>query len=120
MGGGNYMIGIINSKLMNLYYHTINPEVGEALAEVKKTHVANLPIRVPNPNDKMSIQRRDRLVELVSQMLLSQQQLNDAKSPQDRSVLNQRIEIIDRQIDRLVYDIYDLNESEIAIVEHQQ
>ena len=35
-------LGIINSRLLNWFYHRMNPEVGEALAEVKKTNVAKL------------------------------------------------------------------------------
>ena len=41
-----YILAIINSRLMNWYYHTLNPEMGEAFAEVKKTNVDKLPILV--------------------------------------------------------------------------
>ncbi len=40
-------LGVLNSKLMNWFYHTLNPEVGEALAEVKKENVARLPMVTP-------------------------------------------------------------------------
>ncbi|MBK9355443.1 MAG: hypothetical protein IPN09_16180 [Bacteroidetes bacterium] len=32
----HFILGILNSKLTNFYYQQINPEKGEALAEVKK------------------------------------------------------------------------------------
>ena len=39
-----YILGVLNSALMNWVYHSLNPEMGEALAEVKKENVARLPI----------------------------------------------------------------------------
>jgi len=40
-----FILGILNSQLMNFYYQSLNPEVGEALAEVKKENVSRLKIR---------------------------------------------------------------------------
>ena len=40
-----------------------------------------------------------------------------AKAPHDRAVLQGQIDATDRQIDRLVYDLYGLTEEEIRIVE---
>jgi adenine-specific DNA-methyltransferase len=40
-----YILGLINSQLMNFYYQSLNPEVGEALAEVKRENVARLKIK---------------------------------------------------------------------------
>ena len=40
-----YFLGLLNSKLLNFYYQGLNPEIGEALAEVKKENVAQLHIR---------------------------------------------------------------------------
>ncbi len=40
-----YILGLVNSQLMNFYYQSLNPEVGEALAEVKRENVARLKIK---------------------------------------------------------------------------
>jgi len=50
-------------------------------------------------------------------MLASQNQLAAAKAPHDKTVLQAQIDATDRQIDRLVYDLYGLTEEEIRIVE---
>ncbi|NJN96481.1 MAG: hypothetical protein HC875_21430 [Anaerolineales bacterium] len=51
-----YILGLINSRLLQWYYSNfINPEMGEALAQVKRGHLAQLPIVSPNftnPTDK--------------------------------------------------------------------
>ena len=113
----SYLLGVINSKLMNWCYHTSNPEVGEALAEVKKTNVAQLPIRPINFSDPGDKGRHDKVVSLVERMLNLHKQLDKAKNPNDKTRLQREIEATDRQIDQLVYELYGLTEDEIKIVE---
>jgi hypothetical protein len=43
--------------------------------------------------------------------------LAQAKSPDDKTRLQRQIDATDREIDRLVYDLYGLTEEEIALVE---
>ncbi len=43
--------------------------------------------------------------------------LAQAKLPQKKTVLKRQIEATDRQIDKLVYELYNLTEEEIKIVE---
>ena len=40
-----------------------------------------------------------------------------AKTPTAKTMLQRQIEATDRQIDRLVYELYELTEEEIEIVE---
>jgi len=55
------------------------------------------------------------MVALVERMLeLHQQQ---PQTPQARTILKRQIEATDREIDNLVYRLYDLTEDEIRIVE---
>jgi hypothetical protein len=56
-------------------------------------------------------------VKLVNQMLNLNKKTSEAALPQDRNMLHRQIEATDRQIDRLVYKLYDLTEEEIKIVE---
>ena len=45
------------------------------------------------------------------------QSLFPAKTPHDKTVLQNQIDATDRQIDRLVYELYGLTAEEIRIVE---
>ncbi len=112
-----YSLGIINSGLLNWYYHTLNPEVGEALAEVKKTNVAKLPIRTIDFSDPEDVARHDRMVGLVERMLALHEKLAEARIERERTVIGHQIQATDRQIDRLVYELYELTDEEIRIVE---
>ncbi|ODS33583.1 MAG: hypothetical protein SCARUB_01317 [Candidatus Scalindua rubra] len=87
------------------------------LAQVKPTLLSKLPIRTidfSNPEDKS---QHDKLVSLVERMLDLQKQLAAAKLPQKKTVLNRQIEVTDRQIDEMVYELYGLTEEEIEIVD---
>jgi len=50
-------------------------------------------------------------------MLALHQQLAEAKTPHDKTAIQRHIDAVDRQIDRLVYELYGLTEEEIKIVE---
>jgi hypothetical protein len=54
---------------------------------------------------------------LVERMLALHKQLAAAATDHEKSVLERQIGATDRQIDRLVYELYDLTEEEIGIVE---
>ena len=63
------------------------------------------------------VARHDRLVSLVERTLALHKQLAAAKTPTAKTMLQRQIEAGDRRIDRLVYELYDLTEEEIGIVE---
>jgi type I restriction-modification system DNA methylase subunit/predicted type IV restriction endonuclease len=112
-----YVLGVVNSRLLNWYYHSLNPEVGEALAEVKKGNVAKLPVRTITFSDSADRSRHDRMVSLVESMLVLQEQLAAARLEAERSVVRRQIDAIDREMDARVYELYDLTEDEIVLVE---
>ena len=112
-----YILGIINSKLINWYYQVLNPERGEALAEVKKSNVAKLPIFVVDTKNKPEKFMYDKLVEMVDQMLYLNKKLSNAEMANEREALEFEIDATDKQIDRLVYELYGLTDEEIEIVE---
>ena len=97
-----YILGLINSKLMNFIYSFINPERGEALAQVKKKHVELLPIKTCMPSQQQLI------IALVDKILAAKK-----VNPQtDTSEWEMRI-------DKLVYELYGLTEDEIEMIENK-
>ncbi|MCP1391409.1 MAG: hypothetical protein J5I35_01450 [Methanothrix harundinacea] len=57
------------------------------------------------------------MVSLVENMLDLNKRLSESKTCSEKTLLRRQIEAADRQIDRLVYELYGLTEEEIAIVE---
>jgi hypothetical protein len=50
-------------------------------------------------------------------MLEPQKKHNEARMDRDKELYERQIRIVDTQIDRLVYDLYELTEKEIEVVE---
>jgi adenine-specific DNA-methyltransferase len=113
----HFLLGIINSKLLNWYYHSLNPEVGEALAEVKKANVARLPIITINPMNVNELALHDRLAALVKQMMELNVRRTNSRTTYEAEASQRHINATDQQIDRLVYELYGLTDEDISSVE---
>lgn len=89
----------LNSKLIDFYYNYLIPEKGKAFAEVKGINIKQLPLVCGTKLDNNIIDKVDQILSLKKD------------NPEaDTSAL-------EREIDTLVYQLYDLTDEEIAIVE---
>jgi hypothetical protein len=61
--------------------------------------------------------KQDRMVSLVDNMLALNNQLTTVKSGAQKRAIQRQIDATDKEIDRLVYELYGLIEKEIAIIE---
>ncbi|HPA63269.1 MAG TPA: TaqI-like C-terminal specificity domain-containing protein [Spirochaetota bacterium] len=67
--------------------------------------------------DAFPIKINSDLGLIVDQMLQTQKDARNAKSEADKNLYEQKISMIDKKIDELVYKLYGLTEDEIKIVE---
>ncbi|WP_301677488.1 Eco57I restriction-modification methylase domain-containing protein [Methanoculleus methanifontis] len=112
-----YLLGILNSKVADFIVHLISSTKQGGYYEYKPMYVSQIPIRTIDPSDPTDVARHDRMVALVEKMLDLNKRLAAAKAPHEKEVLAGMIDATDRQIDRLVYELYGLTEEEIAVVE---
>jgi len=63
--------------------------------------------------------KHDKMVSLFEQILDLHKKLCESKIPDEKTRLQRQIDNTDRQIDNLVYSLYGLTDSEIAVVESQ-
>ena len=115
-----YLVGLLNSRLLSfLYPYLANKLLTQSFPRLSVGDLRKLPIRTIDFSDSTDKVRHDRMVELVGQMLDLNKQLAEAKIPQTKAVLQRQIETTDKQIDQLVYKLYDLTNEEIKIVESE-
>jgi type II restriction/modification system DNA methylase subunit YeeA len=98
-----YLAGCLNSSLINWYFDTICASSGTGTNRWKKIYVELLPVLPIIPQNSSVI---DKIEELTDEILTTKKQII--------SVDTQELE---KQIDQLVYKLYDLTPQEIAIVE---
>jgi len=106
-----YFLAIINSKLLNWYYQTLNPEKGEALAEVKKSNVAQLPMKLADAKTQSEIEK------LSNQLLQLNEEKSETKLQTKINQLQGKIDYCENRINEIVYQLYGLTEEEIKMVE---
>ncbi len=118
-----YLLGLLNSKLIFNYFKRIasvlgDPDKGGRLRWFQQD-VVKIPIRAINFADPADKARHDGIVALVEEMLELQKQHADAERGLDdrRHALKRRIEEVDREIDRRVYDLYRLTQEDVKVVE---
>jgi len=114
-----YILAILNSKLMNHYYHLISLELGRAMAQTDIETIEQLPIRridFGNPAEK---KMHDDSVALVDKILELNKRLAPIRNTpcNERDELHREIEQTDKEIDNLVYELYGLTEEERRIVQ---
>ena len=115
-----YILGLANSKLTSWYGGLILPNFGKNIfPKLNPNDIKELPIRTINFDDPADVARHDQIVNLVDQMLDLNKKLAESKTPQEKEMLRRQIESTDKQIDQLVYKLYDLTDEEIKIVESQ-
>ncbi len=91
--------------------------VGKVFAEVKVIYVERLPIRTIDFNKPDEKKKHDNMVQLVEQILVLNKQLPEAKTSHEQTLIQRQIDATDKQIDKLVYELYELTPEEIKIVE---
>ena len=82
-----------------------------------KQYIEKLPIRTIDFDNSDDISKHDEIVKLVEQMLKLHTDINTARTPQDKELLQRQIDATDKQIDKLVYELYGLTDDEIKVVE---
>ena len=107
-----YLLGVINSRLLNYFYQEFFVTI-----DVLKNALLSLPIRTINFDDPADVGRHDKMVALVERMLALHQKSGAAAVPTDKQLYQRQIEATDRWIDALVYELYELTQEEIKIVE---
>ncbi|MBN1955820.1 MAG: N-6 DNA methylase [Anaerolineae bacterium] len=113
-----YLCGILNSRLLSfLYPYMSNKLLAQSFPRISVGDLRKLPIRTIDFSDPADAARHDALVALVERMLALQRQLAAAAIPDDKRLYQRQIEATDRQIDRLVYELYGLTEEEVRLVE---
>ena len=106
-----YVLGCLNSKVNWWFLKSITAERQGGYIEAKPIYVEQ--ISIPKASDL----QENQMVSFVDQMLAVQKKLYETSSPIEKKQYQQEADILDKQIDQLVYKLYELTPEEIRIVE---
>lgn len=110
-----YILGIINSSLINWYYSINYSNQSELTVNISKTYLEKLPIKIAK-------ERNQKLIEnLAYNILVFNRELQESpKNSNKWESLKSEIERIDKKIDDEVYELYGLTPEEIVVVEGEK
>jgi hypothetical protein len=108
-----FALGVLNSTLESFYLSSsvIDYSLGGGL--VHATPGTQGKLLIPKPQES----NVHEMVAKVEAMLEAKKQLAKAQTDKDKTYYENKCASLDRQIDRIVYDLYGLTKEEIEIVE---
>jgi type I restriction-modification system DNA methylase subunit len=112
-----YLLGILNSKLFTFLFSNISSEIRGGFYRWKRQYMCPIPIRMLDLSNSTDKNIHDKFVKMVISMLALHKQLATANSVAQKEIIKRQIDATDAEIDRLVYELYNLTPEEIAIVE---
>jgi len=115
-----YILGLLNSRLIDKYYAALSGEKGRLFAQVRISNLSKLPIRRIDFSAPAEKSAHDEIVQLVEKMLALQKerQAFTSKLYQDEiQKVEREIAYVDEEINQRVYRLYGLTEDEVKIVE---
>lgn len=112
-----YILALLNSKLISYYLRTKFHNSKNLFPKIPITYLEKLPIYNIDFAIRSEKSIHDKLVKLVDQMLENQKYMHESKTESDKKIYQNIFVQLDKQIDALVYKLYDLTEDEIKIVE---
>lgn len=108
---------LLNSKLINFYYVKNFTNASTLTVNISKTFLEKIPLPLIDLNNKEDKEVNDKIVTLVDNIIALNKNLSVEKNPNSITMLNRQINAVDKQIDSLVYKLYNLDDEEIKIIE---
>jgi len=107
-----FILGIFNSSLMNYYYTTFLKSTKKVFSEIQARQIGQLPIPNINLKVKIDLQRHDEIVKQVNL-------IHELKKDNSTNKVSERISYAEQRINEIVYELYELSQEEIQIIENQ-
>ncbi|MGH9931850.1 MAG: Eco57I restriction-modification methylase domain-containing protein [Pyrinomonadaceae bacterium] len=101
------LLGLLNSSSVNFFFRQRFPGNNH----IPSNQLAQIPVPSTDRSCRTTFER------LVDQMLAAKKERAAAEDDYEKRRLDQFCADLDREIDRLVYELYELTDDEIAIVE---
>ena len=108
-----FVTAIFNSKLYTFIYRLYSLENGRILPQVKPAMVKRMPFMDIEPDKQIPF------IELSNKLSYLNKDLANCKTPKDEKMLKLQIDKTEEKINQLIYELYDLTEDEIVIVENE-
>jgi hypothetical protein len=113
-----FILGIINSRLITYWFDIIFDKFQRAIfPQFKVNELEQFPIPTLDLSQKQDKAKHDNLVSLVDKMLELKEKEAAEPNQQLKTMISRQIDSVDKAIDTTVYQLYNLTDDEIKVVE---
>lgn len=110
-----FFLGILNSTLISWYHRFSSPKGTRSMfPKLLINDIRTFPLPMDFEKDSIHISKIEEKVKLIIKLIREYDRIT---LYQEKESLQRQIDATDREIDRLVYELYGLTEEEIKIVE---
>ncbi len=106
-----FIYSLFSSKVLNFVFKLMGSPLGTGGYDINKYFVEELPIVFNDELEEQIVELTDKSIELHT--LLN----GESIPPNQRLVLEKQLNVVDKEIEQLIYQLYDLNDDEIKIIE---
>ena len=115
-----YLLGLLNSRLLEWFIHQIATQMRGGWYSYESRFIRNMPIPTVDVAVEAGNRMSEQMIQLVDKLLEAKKQVASARTEREKNFYESKCATLDRQIDTLVYELYNLTLEEIAIVEGDQ
>ncbi|KPU27752.1 hypothetical protein TR13x_04335 [Caloranaerobacter sp. TR13] len=109
-----FILALLNSKLYSFLYRSLVMEEGKLFPQLKIFHIQQSPFKL------VSLSKQEEYVLLIDKIIsLKKQLFENTYSEYDRYIKQIEIEYLVYKLDRLVYNLFKLSNSEIEEIERK-
>lgn len=109
-----YFLGILNSPVMWFFLSNTGNVLRGGFFRFKTNYLNPFPIPTIDFSNPSSVKKHDDMVALVSKLLNLKKK--DLLIPSDRQRQEELINVIENEIEKLTYSLYNLNQLEIDVI----
>ena len=111
-----FILGVLNSTLLSWYTYIFIFGKSIRTMHFDSVVTAKIPIPQLDLKNKQHREIHDKMVALVDSIIALNKKLAVEKNPNAVTMVSRQINAVDKQIDALVYKLYNLSDEEIKII----
>ncbi|MEI0700086.1 N-6 DNA methylase [Brachyspira intermedia] len=112
-----FILSIVNSKLISWYSYRFIFGLAIRTVQFDNPATSRIPMPLIDLNNKQDKEMHDKMVALVDSIIALNKKLAVEKNPNAVTMVSRQINAVDKQIDALVYKLYNLSDDEVRIIE---
>lgn len=109
-----YLLGLLNSKLLDWNLKMISTQMRGGWYSYEAKYIKNLPVILPTPANKGLV---ENIISHVKSMIKLQREKQETTLPHQIDQLEQKINHVQNSIDKIVYQLYNLESREMEVIE---